>query len=76
MRSIRQECLSRTIPIGERHLRKLVHEYAEHYNHERNHQGIENRLITEPEVGLPESGAIRKRERLGGMLQYYYREAA
>ncbi len=39
-------------------------------------EGIENRLITEPEGGLPESGPIRKRERLGGMLQYYYREAA
>ncbi len=53
-----------------------MHEYAEHYNHERNHQGIENRLIVVPEGGLPESGAIRKRERLGGMLQYYYPEAA
>ncbi|MCP5069649.1 MAG: hypothetical protein GY946_24040 [bacterium] len=51
-------------------------EHAEHYNHERNHQGIENQLITEPETGLPESGPIRKRERLGGMLQYHYREAA
>jgi len=40
IRSIRQECLNRTIPLGERHLRQLVHEYVAHYNAERNHQGI------------------------------------
>ena len=38
--SIRRECLSRVIPLGERHLRVLVAEYVEHYNRERNHQGI------------------------------------
>jgi len=76
VRSIRQECLNRTIPLGERHLRKLVHEYAAHYNTERNHQGIGNRLIEEPRGGLPRDGPIRCRKRLGGMLKYYYREAA
>ncbi len=76
VRSIRQECLNRTIPLGERHLRKLVYEYVAHYNAERNHQGLGNRLIEEPPGGLPRDGPIQCRKRLGGMLNYYYREAA
>jgi transposase InsO family protein len=77
VRSIRQECLSRTIPLSERHLQGLVREYVAHYNTERNHQGIGNRLIEKPpEGGLPRDGPIQCRKRLGGMLNYYYREAA
>jgi hypothetical protein len=46
------------------------------YHRERNHQGLENRLIIAS--GQPEGkqGAIRRRQRLGGMLNYYYRQAA
>jgi putative transposase len=46
VRSVRQECLRKVIPLGERHLREVVAEYVEHYNGERNHQGLGNRLIT------------------------------
>lgn len=45
VRSIKEECLSKIIPIGERHLRLAVEEFAEHYHLERNHQGLGNRLI-------------------------------
>jgi putative transposase len=37
--SIRSECLDQIIPLGERHLRKVMREYTEHYHAERNHQG-------------------------------------
>ena len=30
------------VPLGASHLRRLVHEYVEHYHRERNHQGCEN----------------------------------
>ncbi|MEX1368045.1 MAG: integrase core domain-containing protein [Nannocystaceae bacterium] len=43
--SIRRECLDRVIPVGEQHLRRLIVEYVAHYNSERNHQGLGNRLI-------------------------------
>ena len=46
VRSIKSECLGQVIPLGEQHLRLLVREYAEHYHHERNHQGLRNRLIS------------------------------
>ena len=47
-----------------------------HYHTERNHQGIGNRLINPaPNVGSL-TGPIRIKRRLGGILSYYYREAA
>ena len=45
VRSIKEECLDRMIPIGERHFRRAVTEFVEHYHRERNHQGLDNRLI-------------------------------
>ena len=76
VRSIKEECLERMILVGEPHLRGAVHEYIIHYHSERNHQGLENQLIeTLPRDPLPK-GPVRRRERLGGTLNYYYREAA
>jgi len=60
--------------LGEEHLRRTLSSYLAHYHHERNHQGLENKLI-EPD-NLPTDGCVRRRQRLGGMLNYYYREAA
>jgi transposase InsO family protein len=74
VRSITHECLNRVVPLGERHLRRMIAEYVEHYHGERNHQGLENELI----VGAPplERGRrIRRRPRLGGLLNYYERAA-
>ena len=74
VRSIKEECLSRVIPLGDRHLRRTIAEYVEHYHRERNHQGIENALI----VGATATstvGRIRRRPRLGGLLNYYDRAA-
>jgi putative transposase len=73
-RSIREECLSRVIPLGKRHLRWVVSEYVGHYHLERNHQGLGNQLI-EParEAG---HGRVACRQRLGGLLRYYHRRAA
>jgi hypothetical protein len=76
MRSVKEECLNRMIFIGEMSLRNALREFLVHFHSERNHQGLDNRLI-EPreEVGQP-TGQIQCRERLGGLLQYYYRQAA
>ena len=76
VRSIKSECLAQIIPLGERHLRNTVAEYTEHYHTERNHQGLGNQLILKPRDGPRASGNVECRERLGGLLQYYYRRAA
>ena len=76
VRSIKEEALGRMIFMGEASLRYALRSYLSHYHAERNHQGLDNQLITpEPEVGRA-SGPVKRRKRLGGMLSYYYREAA
>jgi putative transposase len=76
MRTIKDECLNRMIFFGEPSLRKAVHEFLVHYHSERNHHGMANRnLVPGKEVGRMQGG-LRCRQRLGGMLRYYYREAA
>ena len=77
VRSVKDEALSRLILFGEGSLRHALHEYVEHCHHERNHQGKGNVLLF-PVVSqtLERAGPIRCRERLGGLLKYYEREAA
>jgi hypothetical protein len=45
VRSIKEECLTRVIPLGERHFRRTLAEFVVHYHRERNHQGLANELI-------------------------------
>ena len=75
MRTIKEECLDRMILIGEQSLRRAIDQFCEHYHRERNHQGLENKII-ESEFGSVEEGEVNCRERLGGLLRYYYRDAA
>ncbi len=56
--------------------RRAISEFVVYYHHERNHQGIGNRLIDpEGEIGATD-GPVACRERLGWLLRYYYRDAA
>jgi putative transposase len=77
VKSVKEECLSRLILFGESSLRQALQQYLEHYYGERNHQGKDNRILF---LSRPEArgnmGAVRCRERLGGLLKYYEREAA
>ncbi len=74
--SIKSECLDRMIFFGEESLRRAVGEYISHYHGERNHQGLDNGLIEGDDGVGSRHGSVRCRERLGGLLNYYYREAA
>ena len=76
VRSIKEECLNRVVPLGEGHLRVIVHEYVEHYHRERNHQGLENQLLQRAPPPVRQGAHVQRRERLGGLLSFYYREAA
>jgi len=79
VRSIKSECLSRFVPLGEAHLRAIVREYIDHYHHERNHQGLDNVIPFprgQPDPSLAIRRPVKRRERLGGVLNYYHRDAA
>ena len=84
--SIKNECLKQCIFLGEESLRKAIREYMQHYHHERNHQGKNNKILFPySEKELPKNGKlilntgkekIYKLSRLGGLLNYYYKQAA
>jgi putative transposase len=75
VRTIKEGCLERMILFGEDALREAVREFVAHYHLERNHQGLGNRLIV-PIGAMDTTGSIKRRQRLGGLLNYYFREAA
>jgi putative transposase len=76
VRSIKEGCLNRIIFFGEQSLRRAITEFVTHYHEERNHQGLDNRLINPGDSVGVTTGEVRCRERLCGMLKYYYRKAA
>ena len=79
IRTVRNECLNRVFILNERHLRSVLTTYVDHYNRERPHRGLD---LIPPEgrsdlsCPSPTSDSIRRRDRLGGLIHEYYREAA
>jgi putative transposase len=79
VKTIRTECLDQFVIFGERHLRYLVNQFVDHYLIERYHQGIGSRII-QPKTLPSNDNAMREpiecRSRLGGLLNFYHRQAA
>jgi putative transposase len=73
VRSVKEECLDRIIPLGDGHLRRAVAEFVAHYHRERNHQGLQNALIDDTQKSG--AGRVHRQSRLGGLLNYYRRAA-
>ena len=76
VRSIKESWLDRMVLIGERSLCRAISQFVLHYHAERNHQGLANNIIHPEFVPFPTTGAVNCRQRLGGQLRYYYRDAA
>ena len=64
VRSIKDECLNQMIFFGERSLRRATRDFVAHYHAERNHQGLDNRLIEPAERNGSDIGTIRCMERV------------
>ena len=74
--SFKREVADRMIFLGEGHLLRATADYLEYYHRERNHQGLAGRLIEPGAETGSSSGKVCRQQRLGGMLNYYYRDAA
>ena len=74
--SAKSECLNRIVPLSEAHLRRSLAAFVEHYHRERFHQGLGGELIEPDESVVSGDGRVVCRERLGGLLRFYHREAA
>ncbi len=76
VRSIKETCLNRMILIGDGSLRRAIREFVVHYHVERNHQSLGNKIIRPEFAAFAPASEVHCRKRLGGMLRYYYRQAA
>lgn len=75
VRSIKSECLNRVIFFGQASLQHAISHFMAHYHTERNHQGLANQLLRPARIIAP-SQPVHRRQRLGGILNYYHRAAA
>ena len=66
VRSIKEACLDQMVLFGEAALRNAVRQFVTHYHEERNHQGLNNQLLTYTRT-VESTGRLPKRERLGGL---------
>ncbi len=75
-RSLKSESLDQMIFFGENSLRRAVGSFVKHYHEERNHQGLDNKIIAPNDEVITITSKIECGERLGVILKYYHRAAA
>ena len=75
VRSIKHEYLNRIIPIGEHHLIHAIDAYVDHYNRDRPHQGLDNKLLTPRSTPGCSRHKVVCDEQLGGLIRSYRRAA-
>jgi putative transposase len=74
--TLRRECLDHLLIHGERHLRRILAEYARHYNEHRPHQSREQRPpLHEPGQAVDMTGRITRRQVVHGLINEYRRAA-
>ena len=74
--TLRRECLDHVLVLGEQHLRKVLAEYARHYNGHRPHQGLKQEPpLHQPSHMLDITARIERRQVLGGLISEYRRAA-
>jgi putative transposase len=76
VRTVRRECLDHLLVLGRRHLERILREFATHYNANRPHRGLELAVPGPATAEASADGAVGRRDRLGGLIHEYYREAA
>jgi transposase InsO family protein len=77
VRTIRSECLDWLLILNRRHLEQVLRVFVDHYNPERPHRALD--LLpprSDSEQNPSCSGAIHRRDRIGGLIHEYHRAAA
>ncbi|NDJ78883.1 MAG: transposase [Chloroflexi bacterium] len=75
VRTVRDECLNKLLIINQTHLRRVMREFVAYHNSARPHQGIDQQIPVSQTTPV-DSGPVRCRNVLGGIIHDYYREAA
>jgi putative transposase len=73
----RREVLDHLLIFGRRHLEYVLREFVEHYEEARPHQSLGQRTPRQrAPIQASETGPVLRRDRLGGVLDEYFRQAA
>jgi transposase InsO family protein len=76
VKTARRECLDHLLVLGRRHLERILREFATHYNSNRPQRSLEL-AVPEPSTAVASTdGPVSRRDRLSGLTNEYYREAA
>jgi transposase InsO family protein len=74
--TLRRECLDHVLILGERHLRKVLAEYVQHYNGHRPHQSLQQEPpLRQPGRAVDITARIERRSVVGGLISEYRRAA-
>jgi hypothetical protein len=74
--TLRRECLDHVLILGEQHLRKVLAEYAQHYNVHRPHQSLQQRPpLPGPAHAIDSTARIGHRRLVAGLINEYRRAA-
>jgi transposase InsO family protein len=78
VRTIRGECLDRTLLLSRPHLERVLRRYVAHYNEQRPHRGLQLRVPVQPPIPLKSASPslVRGRAVLGGLIREYHVDAA
>ena len=78
VRTVRAECLDWLLILGPRQLERALREYVDHYNRARPHRALGRcpPAPVEPTLPPPPGAAVKRRDRLGGLVHEYYLAAA
>jgi transposase InsO family protein len=71
--SIRRECTDHVIPLGERHLQRILNEYVTYYNEARTHLSLNGNSPLERVIEI--TGRVASKPVLGGLHHRYRRVA-
>ena len=71
--TLRGECLDHLLIFGEGHLRKVLTEFARHYNGHRPHQSLRQEPPLRPGSAVDLTARIEQRQVLGGLISEYRR---
>ena len=74
--TLRRECLDHLLIHGEQHLRRILAEYAQHYNEHRPHQSRGQRPpLYQPGQPIDITARIKRRQIVNGLISEYHRAA-
>jgi putative transposase len=77
VRTIRAECLDWLLILNRRHLERVLRIFVDDYNTHRLHRALKLHPPQHAEPPpTPTTSEIRRRDRLGGLIHEYYRDAA